>query len=242
MAINNSGYSPDWLQDEKQLFRKALNGLDKNVRVNLSILCVNSFDGINIFAGGSFCEPAGSLRSALYISRDGGKTWIDSNVWLFGSDVWYIHFFDNKHIWFITCWSQEGVQAPYDICRTVDGGYTWSRANVSLPLHMMTSLCWIIDFSFTDPHHGHIVFKSAFGDIQKYSTKDGGITWQLQESSKITSDEMLTDDFSLFKDLKYKADMDWEKGAIYIKKFDIEHHKWNVIGTLPYYYYITNFN
>ena len=62
----------------------------------LSLTCINSYNGKDIIVGGSYSSPAMSYRSALLISRDGGKTWEDiilntendgSYDWIVAGDV-----------------------------------------------------------------------------------------------------------------------------------------------------------
>lgn len=228
-----------WQQKEEEVLRSCRQHLGPNTRIHLSASCVDSYNGGVILLGGSYRDPAGSYRSALLISMDGGRSWRDTNTWLVGSEVIRIYWLDSERAWMMTCWSIEGGQAPYHVFGTTDGGRNWKRLSEALPEHIETSLCWPIDFSFANALDGQVTFRSTLGDVCTYKTVDGGINWTLVERRKRNDGEEEkagpASPHSRRKNL-YKAETDWRSGIIKIMKQNVGEGTWSIIGILPYYY------
>ncbi|MBW2083443.1 MAG: hypothetical protein JRI39_10240 [Deltaproteobacteria bacterium] len=234
-----------WQEDEIALLRQIRKGLSDDTPVDLCVGAITSYDNRTIFIGGSYREAAGSYRSVLLISRDGGKSWFDSGVWGAGSHVFYIHFLDARHAWFLTAWSIEGDQAPYFIFRTSDGGHNWERCKGPLPGYIRTSLCWPKEFAFEDQNKGNIVFRSFDGEECKLVSSDGGITWDLVRSETRCSPLICHDACRQLLcgiSRKYSILTDLDSGIITIKMSRAAGRAARNIGRLPLFYRFNGIN
>lgn len=232
---------PEWQKKEIQelsSMRKSFQGANK---ITLVPFCVGSFDGKTILLGGSYSAPWGNCRSFLLISRDGGQTWKDSRVWLAGSSVVHIQWFDSLHGWFITGRAFGSGGAPYYVFSTRDGGQTWKRSPQGLP--EKGGLFWPTHFTFTDPDKGLVSFLKESREWLTYQTEDGGITWYLKERKEIKL-EISWGEFQLKNPYKkiYKITTDYGKSEIRLFQFDNAAKKWTPFSTLPLHFRIQGEN
>jgi hypothetical protein len=228
--------APDWQAGEVAHLRERRAQLPGDVRIDLCAHAIDSPDGRTLFVGGSFRDGAGSCRSALFVSRDGGRTWEEVPVWRYGSEVCLVRCLDARHAWFVTCWSIEGNQAPYHVFRTRDGGRTWRRSD-ALPPDIEGSLCYPSAFTFLDPDNGIVTFWTTSGEIATYRTFDGGLCWNRIRTAKGGPDEVWNamEEFRpALHNPAYAIRDDWEGERIYVLRREGRTRAWRVLGTLPY--------
>ncbi len=224
-----------WQAREVECLRERRKQLPDDAVISLDLDVVDSHDGKTLIAGGSYRDGAGSYRSVLLVSRDGGRSWEEVPVWLYGSEVCLVRCLDDRHAWFLTGWSIEGSQAPYHVFRTTDGGRTWRRSG-ELPPDIACSLSYPSEFTFIDPDNGIVTFWSTTGEIGTYRTFDGGRQWKRIRSAKSDPDAVLDEmeDFAPALDNPaYAVQTDWERNAIFILWRTGRMRTWHVLGTLP---------
>lgn len=175
--------SPDWRQEQQENLKLYASQLKDRVNdVKLSVSHVVPMDEKTFLLGGSYRTDAGSFRSVLLRSTDGGKSWRDTDVWLVGCDTWRIFVLDEKHAHAVVNWSIEGWLTPFVIFRTADGGATWRRSEQDLPLEPI-GIPYKADLSFASPRHGQFRVTGSTGEKLHHRTTDGGRTWKLTHVS-----------------------------------------------------------
>ena len=120
----------------------------------------------------------------IYTSSDGGKTWtaVDGNINDVYSRVMSGAAFMNSNLGFL-CFRYEFVEFSPAVCITRDGGLTWSKADIQLPMgyddYSQTPLSPASDgVSIILP----IILTDINGEEKTIymKSKDEGITWTLE--------------------------------------------------------------
>ncbi len=227
--------APDWQAGEVEHLRLRRQQFPEGSEVSLHLGVVDSYDGKTLYAGGSYNEGFGSYRSVLFVSRDGGRTWEEAPVWIYGSMVCLVRCLDERHAWFVTCWTIESCGAPYHVFRTRDGGRTWRRSG-ELPFDIECGLCYPSEFTFLDPDNGIITFWAYSGEIFTYRTYDGGLHWKRIRSLRVDSEtveEEMQDDCRALDNPAYAVETDWEGDTVYVLRRKGWMRTWRVLGSLP---------
>ena len=129
----------------------------------------------------AFHDPTGpdnatANRIYLYVSHDGGSTWIDPRPAPAGfapvGDIISTSILDSKHIWLtsLSLTAGDKVQASPAVARTSDGGLHWS---------VVKNTPRILEMTFGDATHGYALDVSGTTNVNGIlSTWDSGTTWQ----------------------------------------------------------------
>lgn len=106
----------------------------------------------------------------LWKTVDGGKTW-QMNFRSENGVIISLHFIDERRGWLCG-----GILPPGYVMRTADGGQTWQTQKGKV---MQMYSCW-----FTDTRTGWAVANDGTtGYHYRYSTKNGGRSWQLIDTA-----------------------------------------------------------
>ena len=189
-----------------------------------------------LFVGGAFNTPAGSYRSALLVSRDGGTTWEDTGVFRAAGEVVNIHVFDAKRAWMATGHAVEGSMGPYHIWRTNDGGKTWRRCPTELPKRHL-GIDHIMAFRFSSRTHGEAVIAGSMGEKVTYRTENGGITWTETGSEAYNYEDAPSPEPPQQQQQQpLKCEVDLENDVVIVRRLDRSGEQWIECGRLPHSY------
>ena len=213
-------------------YRKGLRD-DTKLRLWPSVL--GALDDQVLLLGGSFRTPAASCRSALLISRDGGRTWKDTAVWRTGGKVVDIDVLDKRHAWVLTEHSIEGDMGPYHVWRTSDAGRSWKRCGTELPLKHI-GIDWVESWSFQDARTGEIVVAGTMGERLTYQTVDGGQTWKETKAEVFEPDG--EEGSRRRKPQRVRAEVDLKADVILIQKSRQLGEQAFTVGELEHQYLI----
>ena len=103
-------------------------------------------------------------KTEIYITNDGGSSWIPKSINTIWRIFYSVHFADNLTGWLV---GESGI-----IMKTIDGGNTWFPQTNGYQGYYLSS-CYAIDQNrvYTVGRYGYILF-----------TNDGGVNWIEQES------------------------------------------------------------
>lgn len=214
------------------------NGVDLDVRG----LC--AIDRNVAFLFGGVGVAAGTIRSLLLRTVDGGNSWHEVMSPVLGSELIHIAFSDPQHGWALALWSVEGPGAML-LSGSTDGGKTWRQLTGfqgsqghpipdGFPLSM----------SFTSALKGEIELahesESASMDdtreeVETLASDDGGVTWSMVRRE--TRERLPLEIPAVHYDCGFD-NTDWELHApavgnsITVRRFDREQDHWRVM-TLP---------
>lgn len=150
---------------------------EDGVDMNVNGLCAIDKDVAYLFGGVGVA--AGTLRSFMLQTADGGKTWHEVMPPVLGSELTNVAFSDRQHGWAWAMWAVEGAFNA-GLFSSRDGGKTWRRLYENLPEGYLLSM------AFTSALNGEIVLmlqgESTSADdtrmeIETRATHDGGVTW-----------------------------------------------------------------
>ncbi len=124
-----------------------------------------------------------SRVGTIYLTKDGGATWIQGEVPFGCSDL---QFIDLQHGFAMMDMGAGAGSMGVAIYTTSDGGASWTRVfqhdptlDASLPLSGIKN-----GMTFLDPQHGWITGSRPMdGDVYLFRTEDGGYTWAQQPIS-----------------------------------------------------------
>lgn len=213
---------------------------------------MGTFDGKTVLLAGKYIARPDSYRSALIVSRDGGKTLVDSAPWLGGCDAYSLFILNKTTAWLVTCWSIEGQQAPFNIFRTTDAARTWKKVGPDLPLpgDFGTSLCRMETIHFKDAKHGQAIFSGSVNvNIKAYETKDGGEHWKVSFNhmhKEVKKDFVASDVIEFPKQPKrnvpeFKVETNYDGNRIVILTRKSGAKKWTQISQLPLYHKLLDY-
>lgn len=149
-----------------------------------ALLCLDdvaSLPGDVVFLGGRFYGAGGALCSAIFVSRDGGRTLRDAGLRYVGCGIQDLRTVGAANVWGIVTFRQEGCREPERIFRSDDAGRTWSVTPLEPGL---SGLAWVSRFEFDDAEHGLLSVSGGICQTKTFSTEDGGRTWRLLWSAR----------------------------------------------------------
>lgn len=211
--------------------------------VDLFVSGLRAIDKDVAFLFGRVGVAAGTLRSFLLRTGDGGKSWHEEMTPVLGSELMHVAFSDRQHGWALAQWSVEGPGTIL-LFGSTDGGRTWRQlpdiqaqghtAPDGFPLRM----------TFTSARNGEIEFayddeSASIDDTQvktvTLASSDGGGTWRVarRETRKWSPVEAP----DTHRDRGFDS-TDWELDThglgdpIVVRRFDRGQNHWHVT-TLP---------
>jgi photosystem II stability/assembly factor-like uncharacterized protein len=154
-----------------------------------------ALDQDTAFLYGGLSVPAGTLRSLLLRTEDGGAHWQEVMEPVRGSSIEMMTFLDQGEGWALVLWVVEGA-GPITLYHTTDDGLTWEE------LGEVPKWQWYgfpTRMTFTDSLHGQIVviYDAGMPDTNRaafLTTTDGGLTWE--ETNSIGQDSADPDAFA----------------------------------------------
>lgn len=219
----------DWRLHEEFCLRHLAGSLGPEARANirLSVLDAWRLDGRRLMLTGSFRSPVGSMRSAVLLSDDNGRSWRQADAWMAGCESATAFVLDARRAWVVVNWSIEGRLPPYFVFRTADGGQTWApSAQAISPLEGVPELDRL---AFRDAREGEIAFRcEAFRELT-FVTHDGGASWQFAREDRKPPRPFAPETFRK-GDLRVATDYD--KGLILIQECQAP-EPWRTLGALP---------
>ena len=78
------------------------------------------------FLFGGVSVAAGTIRSFMLQTADGGKSWHEAMSPVLGSELTHVAFSDHQHGWALAMWSVEGPGTTL-LFGSTDGGKTWRQ-------------------------------------------------------------------------------------------------------------------
>jgi len=142
---------------------------------------VASLPGDVVFLGGHFMGAGGPLCSALFVSRDGGRTWRDAGLRYGSCGIQDLRTVGASNVWGIVTFRQEGCREPERVIRSDDAGRTWSVTPLEPGL---SGLAWVSRFEFDDAEHGLLSVSGGICQTKTFTTEDSGGTWRLLWSAR----------------------------------------------------------
>jgi len=212
------------------------------VDLDVSGLCAIDKDVAFLFGG--LHVPAGTIRSFLLRTADGGRTWHEVMPAVLGSEVTHVAFADDLHGWALALWTVEGPGTML-LSGSMDGGRTWRQLTEiqrseghavadGLPLTM----------TFVDASKGEIAIaydaeSSSVDDdslvVETLVSDDGGLSWNMvrRETRAAAPEEEPS-----AKERGAKTN-DWilelplgDEQSITVRRFDRQRNRW-LSMTLP---------
>lgn len=215
---------------------------EDGVDLNVSGLCAIDKDVAFLFGGVGVA--AGTIRSFLLRTADGGKSWREVMSPVLGSELTHVVFSDNQHGWALALWSVEGPGTML-LFGSTDGGKTWRQLTEiqrsqghAVPDGFPRSM------TFTSALNGEIELayegESASIDdtrdeIETLASDDGGVTWSMvrRETRKPPSVETPAAHHDCgFDSADWELEMRAAGDSITVRRFDHEQNHWRVT-TLP---------
>jgi hypothetical protein len=211
--------------------------------VDLNVSGLRAIDKDVAFLFGGVGVAAGTIRSFLLRTGDGGKSWHEVMSPVLGSELTHVAFSDRQHGWALALWAVEGPGTML-LFGSADGGKTWRQLTEihrsqghavpdGIPLSM----------TFTSVLNGEIelaydVESASIDDtrmeIETLASVDGGVTWSVvrRETRKWPPVETP----AAQRDRGFDS-TDWELDTravnpITVRRFDREQNNWRVT-TLP---------
>jgi hypothetical protein len=140
------------------------------------------------FLFGGLRVPAGTIRSFLLRSEDGGQQWQEVMEPERGSEVRFLALVEGGHGWALVQWTVEGA-GPISMYGTTDGGRAWQKLS-DVPLWQWYG--YPVRMAFFDELHGQIdvIYDAGLpptNRIAYLTTADGGVSWQETSSLPLGS-------------------------------------------------------
>lgn len=187
-----------WILGENGIYKTADTGrswMKQNVSTRFGNLLLALNENV-VFYSGSINTSTIKATTGLRRTDDGGTTWqtVDSS---------YFHYFDgdfvSEQIGYVTA---ADVNFRSAILKTTDGGKTWMTiANNFSPVNYE-----LTGIAFVDEQRGWAVSYDAI----IFHTRDGGITWTLQDSIRVTPPYFIP-----LRDIQFSApDSGWAVGGL----------------------------
>jgi len=216
--------------------------------VDLDVSGLRAIDKNVAFLFGDVRVAAGTIRSCLLRTSDGGKSWHEVMSPELGSDLTHVAFSDPQHGWALAQWSVEGPGAIL-LFGSADGGRTWRQlAQIPVtPSHAapVDGQPWSMTFTTALKGEIELVYDTESVDdpgieIEVLASDDGGMTWKLvrHETRKLPAVETPAVETPAAEHDRGFDSTDWELvtgglgDPIAIRRYDREQRHWSVT-TLP---------
>ena len=181
------GCASEWPRAD---FAEAARGVERygeelgNRRLRLWVHDVASLPNGIVFVAGDYGNGAGSFRSVLLVSRDGGRSWQETGPAFGVSAIRDLRTLGRQHVWAIATFTGEGCSTPEVLLRSTDAGRTWATTDLGA-IQQDQPLYWVERFVFDDASHGLLTITGSMERTRTYATRDGGRTWRLLWSVQI---------------------------------------------------------
>ena len=214
------------------------------IGVDLEVSGLSAIDKDVAFLFGGLRVPAGTIRSFLLRTADGGRTWHEVMPAVRGSEVTHVAFADNLHGWALVLWTVEGPGTML-LFGSMDGGRTWRQlTEIQRSEGHAVPDGWPLSMTFVDASKGEIAIaydgESSSGDegspvVETLVSDDGGLSWNMvrRETRAAPPEEAPS--------AKERGDEtnDWvleipsgDEQSITVRRFDRERNRW-LSMTLP---------
>jgi photosystem II stability/assembly factor-like uncharacterized protein len=137
-------------------------------------------NGASLFVTGDLHTQNTTMFGLLLKSDDQGVTWTEPNGRIRSAALEEIQFLDPQHGWISGVKLEPLPRDPF-LLLTTDGGKTWTES----PLFEETTFGSIQQLWFDSATDGDLVLDKSQGPAkryERYATKTGGASWELQES------------------------------------------------------------
>ena len=156
--------------------------------VELDVGGLRAIDKDVAFLFGDIRVAAGTLRSCLLRTSDGGKSWHEVMPPVLGSALTHVAFSDPEHGWALAQWAVEGP-GTIVLFSSSDGGKTWRQLTEiqTSPGHAVPDGI-PLSMTFTSARNGEIELSydsessspdDIRFDIEALASDDGGVTWKV---------------------------------------------------------------
>lgn len=148
-----------------------------NEFVELQLDEIATLPGDVVILVGQYHDGSKTLHPALFVSRDGGRSWSAVDLRWPDSGVQFLATQGEATVWAMVSFRREGVVKAKYLLRSRDRGATWC----SLSLADLETRNSVESLRFFDERHGIAVFGDMpLNDTKRtvYETRDGGDSWR----------------------------------------------------------------
>jgi hypothetical protein len=212
--------------------------------VDLSVNGLRAIDRDVAFFFGGVRVPAGTIRSFLLRTSDGGTSWHEVMTPVLGSELMHVAFSDPQHGWALAQWAVEAAGTMV-LFGSTDGGKTWRQlaeipgAQVRAPpdgyplgMTFTSALMGEIELSYSSEP---AALDDTREEIVTLATQDGGVTWRMagRETRKSSAAETPPVHHGRgFDSTDWTLDPHAAGDPIIVRRYDREQDAWQV-STLP---------
>lgn len=215
---------------------------ESGVDLDVSGLC--AIDKNVAFLFGGLRVPAGTIRSFLLRTTDGGTTWHEVMPAVRGSEVTHVTFTDDLHGWALALWTVEGTGTML-LSGSVDGGRTWRQlTEIQRSEGHAVPDGWPLTMTFADASKGEI--KIAYDGesasvnapslvVETLVSDDGGLSWNMvrRETRPAPPEEAPPAKERGFNTTDWVLDVpSGDEQSITVRRFDRQRNRW-LSMTLP---------
>ena len=208
--------------------------------VDLDVTGLSAIDKDVAFLFGGVRVPAGTIRSVLLRTADGGKTWGEVMPPVLGSVLTHVVFADELHGWALAIWSVEGPGTML-LFGSMDGGRTWRElTEIQRSAGHAVPDGWPLTINFMDASKGEIAIayegesesiEDSSRVIETLVTDDGGSTWNMaRRATRALSPE---EEAAPANRQRGFDDTEWvlevpsgDEHSITVRRFDRERNRW----------------
>ncbi len=212
--------------------------------VDLDVGGLRAIDKDIAFLFGGIDVAAGTIRSFLLRTGDGGKSWHEVMLPVRGSKLTHVAFSDRQHGWALSLWAVEGPGTML-LFGSSDGGKTWRQLTEiqRSPGHAVPD-GFPQSMTFTSTLNGEIelaydVESPSIDDtrvqIETLATDDGGVTWSVvrrETRNGLPVETPAAQHDRGFDSTDWELDTNSAGNPISVRRFDREQNNWRVT-TLP---------
>jgi hypothetical protein len=169
--------------EEKNFIRQNLQELGAPAEMRLELQSIASLNGQTVYLGGSFLVQ-GDLRTALFKSTDGGRSWKEIEAFIGASSITDIDLVDGQNV---SAFATYGIEGAYfnGGLRSQDGGLTWERFEATrdeeTQKRIRSHISCCSERLFKGHFHSAKVGFALLGDERfiLLKTNDGGQTYEI---------------------------------------------------------------